>query len=77
MLFRQKNSMIADLSQVVDLSDDQIDTLLTCDQGTGLFKIGNGIVEFDNRIDTNTKLFDIVKTDVGEKAAQKDSRKAG
>lgn len=67
MLFRQKNDMIDDLAQVVNLSDQQIHKLLTCDKGTGLFKAGNSIVEFNNRIEENTHLFNIFMTDIGKK----------
>ncbi len=65
MLFRQKNDMIGDIAQVMNLSDQQIHKLLTCEKGTGLFKAGNSIVEFNNIIEPG-KLFDIFMTDVGK-----------
>lgn len=64
LLFRQKNAMLKDLTQVMDLSDQQINRLLTCDKGCGLFKAGNSIVEFNNKFDTSLKLFEYLKTDV-------------
>lgn len=67
MLFRQKNDMIADLAQVVNLSDQQIHKLLTCEKGTGLFKAGNSIVEFNNRIEEGSHLFNVLMTDIGKK----------
>ena len=72
LLFRQKNASISDLSEVMDLSDQQINSLLTYDKGCGLFKAGNSIVEFNNQIDKNLKLFQYLKTDVN-----KDNDRAG
>ncbi|WP_177309643.1 VirB4-like conjugal transfer ATPase, CD1110 family [Faecalispora sporosphaeroides] len=68
MLFRQKNDMIGDVAQVMNLSDQQIHKLLTCDKGTGLFKAGNSIVEFNNVIEQG-KLFEVFMTDVGKPQA--------
>lgn len=68
VLYRQKESMIEDISQVMSLSEEQIHMLLQCEPGTGLLKAGNNIVEFDNRIPEGTKLFDTFMTDIkGEK----------
>ncbi len=66
MLYRHKPDMISDLAQVMSLSDQQIKKLLTCDKGTGLFKAGNSIIEFNNRFAKDTKLFDALSTDVGK-----------
>jgi type IV secretory pathway VirB4 component len=67
MLYRQKPDMIADLTQVMTLSEKQVKKLLSCDKGTGLFKAGNSIIEFNNRFEEGTKLFDIFSTDIGNK----------
>lgn len=66
MLYRHKPDMVADLANVMSLSDQQINKLLTCEKGTGLFKAGNSMVEFDNRFGKGTKLFDILQTDIGK-----------
>jgi len=72
MLYRQKPDMIDDLAQVMSLSDDQISQLLSCESGTGLFKAGNSIVEFNNKYDEGTALYNILSTNVG-----KDTKKVG
>ena len=72
MLYRQKPDMIDDLAQVMSLSDDQISQLLSCESGTGLFKAGNSIVEFNNKYDEGTSLYNILSTNVG-----KDTKKVG
>ena len=64
MLYRQKNDMIPDLSQVISLSEQQINFLLSCEPGTGLFKAGNSLVEFTNRFPKN-ELTQIFSTTVG------------
>jgi type IV secretory pathway VirB4 component len=66
MLYRHKPDMVQDIAQVMSLSDKEIKKLLTCEEGTGLFKAGNSIVEFNNRFDDKTKLFDILSTDIGK-----------
>jgi len=66
MLYRHKPDMIGDLAQVMSLSDQQIKKLLSCEKGTGLFKAGNSIIEFNNRFAEGTKLFDVLSTDVGK-----------
>lgn len=64
MLYRQKPDMVQDLSQVMTLSDQQIEFLLSCEPGTGLFKAGNSIVEFSNRYKPGP-LYDLISTTVG------------
>lgn len=65
MLFRQKTDMIGDIANVMNLSEQQVNTLLSCPIGTGLFKAGNNMVEFDNAFPKEAKLFQYIKTDVG------------
>lgn len=72
MLYRHKPDMINDIAQVMSLSDSQVKKLLSCEKGTGLFKAGNSIIEFNNRFEEGTKLFEILSTDIG-----KSSQKAG
>lgn len=72
MLYRHKPDMVGDIAEVMSLSDKQVKKLLTCEKGMGLFKAGNSIIEFNNRFEQGTKLFEILSTDVGKK-----SQKAG
>ena len=65
MLYRQKPDMIDDLEQVVPLSGQQIEFLLQCDSGTGLYKAKNAVVEFSNTFKKGTKLYEILSTTVG------------
>ncbi|HEX3029088.1 MAG TPA: conjugal transfer protein, partial [Clostridia bacterium] len=69
ILYRQQAVMIPDLAQVMSLSDKQVKKLLSCDKGTGLFKAGNSIIEFNNRFEEGTKLFDVFSTDIDNKKA--------
>lgn len=66
MLYRQKPSALSMLQEVMDLSEEQCQKLLTYDSGMGIFKVGNSIVEFDNRISENTKLYHLMETNVGK-----------
>lgn len=72
MLYRQKPDMIEDLAQVMYLSKQQLDKLQSSPRGTGLFKAGNSIVEFNNSYEDGTMLLDMISTNVG-----KDDQKAG
>ena len=67
VLYKQKPDMIPDIAQVMSLSDNQVKKLLSCEEGTGLMKAGNSMVEFSNRFEQGTKLFEIFSTDVGKK----------
>lgn len=67
MLYRQKPSALSMLQEVMDLSEEQTQKLLSYDSGMGIFKVGNNVVEFDNRIDENTKLYQLMETNVGKK----------
>lgn len=64
MLYRQKPDAIDDLSKVMDLSEQQINKLLTCDKGCGLFKAGNSMVEFNNTYPRGTTLFQALMSDI-------------
>jgi len=75
MLYRQKPDMIEDLAQVMELSDRQIKKLLTCPKGTGLFKAGNSMVEFNNIYPDDTELFQVMMSDINRKAASSSERK--
>lgn len=75
MLYKQKPDMIEDLAQVMDLSDRQTKKLLTCPKGTGLFKAGNSMVEFNNIYPDDTELFQVMMTDINRKAASPSERK--
>ena len=68
MLYRQSEDVVDDLSEVIHLSEQQVSHLLHCEEGTGLFKAGNSVVEFDNRFDPNTRFFGLLSTDIGKKA---------
>lgn len=57
--------MIEDLSQVISLSEQQENFLLTCEPGTGLFKAGNNMVEFSNRFPRTGELYRLFSTTVG------------
>ena len=57
--------MIDDLEQVVPLYGQQIEFLLQCDSGTGLYKAKNAVVEFSNTFKKGTKLYEILSTTVG------------
>lgn len=74
ILYRQKSSQIDDLSQVIDLSEEQVNTLLSCDSGTGLFKAGNSIVEFNNIYPKGTALFKLMETDINKTSEQSSVR---
>ena len=65
MIYREKPDMIEDLSQVISLSEQQENFLLTCEPGTGLFKAGNNIVEFSNRFPRTGELYRLFSTTVG------------
>lgn len=66
VLYRHKEDVVPDIGSVMNLTHSQISRLLTCEAGTGLFKAGNSIVEFDNTFDRDTLLFNIMKTNVGK-----------
>lgn len=67
MLFRQKKTEIESIVQLMGLSEQQIADLQVCESGEGLFKAGNSIVEFNNRIDEDLKLFDYIRSDMKQK----------
>lgn len=67
MLYRQKPSALPMLKEVMDLSEEQCQKLLGYDSGMGIFKVGNSVVEFDNRISENTKLYHLMETNIGKK----------
>lgn len=66
MLYRQKEKEIPSLLEVIDLSDEQVHHLNRCEPGKGLLRAGNTILEFDNNIPKNTKLYKLISTKVGE-----------
>ena len=66
MLYRQKEKEIPALLEVIDLSDEQVHHLNRCEPGKGLLRAGNTILEFDNHIPKNTKLYKLISTKVGE-----------
>ncbi len=73
VLFRQKKTEIESISSLMGLSEQQIRDLQFCEPGVGLFKAGNSIVEFDNKIDKKLKLFEYIRSDIhGEAKKQGD-----
>lgn len=68
MLYRQKSSALPMLQEVIELTAEQCQKLLSYDSGMGIFKVGNSVVEFDSRISENTKLFQLMQTNVKDKA---------
>ena len=74
VLFRQKKTEIESISNLMGLSEQQIRDLQFCEPGVGLFKAGNSIVEFDNKIDKKLKLFEYIRSDIhGEAKKQGDA----
>lgn len=67
MLYRQKKTEIESISQLMGLSEQQISDLQLCESGVGLFKAGNSIVEFNNRLDEHMKLFQYIQSDIKNK----------
>lgn len=77
MLFRQKKSEKDSITQLMGLSEQQFSDLQLCDSGVGLFKAGNSVVEFDNRIDEHMKLFEYLRSDIVNKNVQTGDGVAG
>ena len=75
MLYRQKPDMLEDLTQVMDLSDRQTKKLLTCPKGTGLFRAGNSMVEFNNIYPDDTQLFQAMMSDINRNPSKSAERK--
>ena len=74
VLFRQKKTELDSITNLVGLSEQQMSDLQLCDSGVGLFKAGNSVVQFNNRIDEKLKLFDYIRSDIhndGEKQGDK------
>ena len=70
MLYRHQEQDIPALLEMIDLSDEQTSDLLRCDPGTGLFKAGNAILQFNNKLPENTLLYKTMSTSVGESHEQ-------
>ena len=77
MLFRQKKSEEDSIMQLMGLSEQQFSNLQLCDSGVGLFKAGNSVVEFDNRLDEHMKLFEYLQSDIKNKNEQTGDAVAG
>lgn len=74
VLFRQKKTEVDSITNLIGLSEQQMSDLQVCDSGVGLFKAGNSVVQFNNRIDEKLKLFDYLRSDIhsdGEKQGDK------
>ncbi|OCN03411.1 hypothetical protein A7X67_11035 [Clostridium sp. W14A] len=77
MLYRQKKTEIESISQLMGLSEQQISDLQLCESGVGLFKAGNSIVEFNNRLDDHMKLFQYIQSDIKNKNTRPGDAVAG
>lgn len=77
VLLRQAKTEVDSITSLMGLSEQQIKDLQLCDSGVGLFKTGNSIVQFNNRIDTKMKLYDYIRTDIHEEKKKQGDRVAG
>ncbi len=77
VLFRQKKTEVDSITGLMGLSEQQISDLQLCDPGVGLFKAGNSIVQFNNRIDNRLKLYEYIRTDVHEDKKKQGDKIAG
>ena len=77
VLFRQAKTEVDSITNLMGLSEQQISDLQLCESGVGLFKTGNNIVQFDNRIDTKMKLYEYIRTDIHEDDKRTGDRVAG
>ena len=53
-------------SSVLNLTDDQINTLITSKTGDGILVYGNKIVPFTNEMDKNSNIYKLLNTNFDE-----------
>ena len=53
----------SNLQELLNLSDSQLEVITNAPSGTGLFKAGDIIIPFSNKIPKNTNLYKITNTD--------------
>ncbi len=61
VMFRQSSIDVPELTEMYRLSDKQADKLLSAEEGCGLFKCGNQIINFDGRIEKGL-IYDLANT---------------
>lgn len=69
LLYHQTPEMLNDLDRVIELTAEQKKNLLSCEQGTGILKAGNTLIEFSNRYPEGTDLYSLMQTNVGKTKA--------
>ena len=55
-----------ELARLLDISEQQLSYVTNAEAGCGLMRIGNAIVPFINRFNTNTELYRLMTTKPGE-----------
>lgn len=66
VLLRQSVTDSKKLAEVLSISEAQLKYVVNSPAGTGLLKHGNTVVPFDNRIDKDTKLYQLFNTNIHE-----------
>lgn len=59
-----------DLAQLLNISPEQMDYITDANGGSGLLRMGESLVPFDNQFPNNTKLYSLITTKPGEKSGE-------
>ena len=63
VLLAQSKSDLGRLSEVINISEAQMEYITENPSGTGLLKFGSVFLPFDNRVDRKSKLYEMYNTD--------------
>lgn len=69
VMMRQDPIAARTLKDMFELSENQYDYLINAEPGEGINKIGNIIYQFEDIIDKNSKLYEIINTDKNQQEA--------
>lgn len=65
-LYNQKPEDCVRLQKLMNISDEELKSIQDVQQGVGLIKCGNTLIEFDQRIPTDSKLYRLITTKFNE-----------